>query len=233
VKVFLIRYSQTARAIRSDNSTLIDMTLVRLIHLLSHHPDFSLEPASLREFSVYINFFLDTIANRENVQFLFHIATRLKQVRDAQSPDKCENIYTLSDLTQHLVQAKCKAHSWPLAPFPGQSNLPPELFKSIPNAEMASEIMKKNYIPNEFLKELEKAHGSSQSKGEKANKKGRPKSTTQTPRKKRKVNAESSENSQATTRTLAPRAAKSKVQSMAIDSDSSENEDIDEDTDDS
>ncbi|RIB07172.1 hypothetical protein C2G38_456323 [Gigaspora rosea] len=63
--------------------------------------------------------------------------------------------------------------------------------------------MKKNYIPNEFLKELEKTHGSSQNKGEKANKKGRPKSTTQTPTKKRKVNAGPSENSQATTRTYA------------------------------
>ncbi|CAG8747158.1 21009_t:CDS:10, partial [Racocetra persica] len=191
VKVFLIRYSQTARTIRSDNSMLIDMTLVRLIHLLSHHPDFSCEPAGLREFTVYINFFLDTIADRENIQFLFHIATRLKQVRDAQSLDQCENIYTLSDLTQYLIQAKCKAHSWSSASFPGQSQLPPELFKNIPNAEVASEIMKKNYIPNEFLKELEKTHGSSQIRSEKASKKGRPKSTVQTPTKKRKVNPES------------------------------------------
>ncbi|CAG8667188.1 13334_t:CDS:10, partial [Cetraspora pellucida] len=167
VKVFLSRYSQTARTIRSDNSMLIDMTLARLIHLLSHHPDFSCELAGLREFTIYIDFFLDTIANRENIQFLFHIATRLKQVRDSQSLDQCENIYTLSDLAQYLIQAKCKAHSWPLAPFLGQSTLPPELFKNIPNAEVASEIMKKNYIPNEFLRELEKTHGSSQIKGEK------------------------------------------------------------------
>ncbi|RIB07171.1 armadillo-type protein, partial [Gigaspora rosea] len=130
----------------SDNSTLIDMTLVRLIHLLSHHPDFSCDPESLREFIVYINFFLETIANRENVQFLFHIVTRLKQVRDAQPLDKCENIYTLSDLTQHLIQTKCKTHSWSLSPFPGQSKLPSELFKSIPNAEVVSEVSIDLYI---------------------------------------------------------------------------------------
>jgi hypothetical protein len=43
----------------------------------------------------YIDFFLDTIANAENVSFLLYIAGRLKQVRDAQTLDQSEVIYTL------------------------------------------------------------------------------------------------------------------------------------------
>ena len=41
----------------------------------------------------YIGFFLDTIANADNVSLLSYMAGRLKQVRDAQSPDKSEVVY--------------------------------------------------------------------------------------------------------------------------------------------
>ncbi|RIA91799.1 armadillo-type protein [Glomus cerebriforme] len=91
VKVFLIRHSLASKTIR-DKSTHFEMSLVRLIHLLSHHPDFSREPDTLNEFVVYIDFFLDTIANAENVSLLSYMTGRLKQVRDAQTSDQSEVI---------------------------------------------------------------------------------------------------------------------------------------------
>jgi hypothetical protein len=41
----------------------------------------------------YIDFFLDTIANADNVSLLSYLAGRLKQARDAQSSDKSEVTY--------------------------------------------------------------------------------------------------------------------------------------------
>ncbi|CAG8736751.1 2768_t:CDS:10, partial [Funneliformis caledonium] len=89
VKAFLTRYSLASRTIR-DKSMHLEMSLAQLIHLLSHHPEFSREPNTLNEFVVYIDFYLDTIANAENVSLLSYIVGRLKQVRDVHSSDQCE-----------------------------------------------------------------------------------------------------------------------------------------------
>ncbi|RHZ63282.1 hypothetical protein Glove_330g114 [Diversispora epigaea] len=218
VKVFLIRQSREKKIIRNRNSVPIEMSLVRLIYILSHHPDFSREPKVLSEFVVYIDFFLETIANSENISFLLHISGRLKQVNDEQSLDQCENLCTLSDITQYLIRAKSKANSWALPAYPGQVELPSDLFKNLSSPEVIAETMKKNYIPNEFLKELEKTHSSTHHKSEKhkANKKSRKKSSaSQSSSKRRKVGADAPETSQSATRKTAPRAAKSKIKSMA------------------
>ncbi|CAJ0745043.1 23507_t:CDS:10 [Entrophospora sp. SA101] len=167
VKVFLTRQSRATGSIR-DKNLLFEMSLVRLIHLLSHHPDFSHELNVLSEFIVYIDFFLNTIADSENISYLFCLAGKLKQVRDKQSLEQSENLYLLSDLTQHLIRAKCKSFSWPLTDFPGDVNLPNDLFSKLSNPEIISQITTKNYIPNEFMKTFEKKHGSTHNKNDKA-----------------------------------------------------------------
>ncbi|CAJ0874580.1 5792_t:CDS:2, partial [Entrophospora sp. SA101] len=138
VKVFLTRQSRATGSIR-DKNLLFEMSLVRLIHLLSHHPDFSHELNVLSEFIVYIDFFLNTIADSENISYLFCLAGKLKQVRDKQSLEQSENLYLLSDLTQHLIRAKCKSFSWPLTDFPGDVNLPNDLFSKLSNPEIISQ----------------------------------------------------------------------------------------------
>ncbi|CAB4432910.1 unnamed protein product [Rhizophagus irregularis] len=230
VKVFLIRHSLASKAIR-DKSMHFEMSLVRLIHLLSHHPDFSREPDILNEFVAYIDFFLDTIANAENVSFLLYITGRLKQVRDAQTLDQSEvihihnNLYALSDLTEYLIRIKCKSCSWSLPTFPGHVKLPEDLFKNLPNPEVISEIMKKSYIPSEFLKILEKRHASTHSKSDKPKtiRKGR-KTSSQAPKKKRKINADTRGTPSISTRKSVPRAAKSNIKSMAVISTSSDDD---------
>ncbi|CAI2176405.1 15434_t:CDS:10 [Funneliformis geosporum] len=222
VGAFLTRYSLASRAIR-DKSMHLEMSLVQLIHLLSHHPDFSRETDTLNEFVVYIDFYLDTIANAENISLLSYLVCRLKHVRDVHSPDQCENLYILSDLSQYLIRIKCKSHSWTLLEFPGQVELPSNLFKSLPNPEVRSEIMKKNHIPNEFLKLLDmklESINSKSSKSEKSklNKRG-PKPSGQASNKKRKA-----DDYRGIPSTSTRKAAKSNIKSMAIISTSSEEE---------
>ncbi|CAG8540479.1 13092_t:CDS:10, partial [Acaulospora colombiana] len=170
----------------------------------------------------YIDFFLDTIANSENVSFLLYISGRLKQVRDAQSLDQSENLYALSDIAQYLIRAKSKANSWSLPAYPGQAKLPGDLFKSLPSPE----VMKRNYIPNEFLKELEKTHSSAQNKSEKSkiNKKSRKKTSNQSPPKRRRTSLE-------TPQPATRKAAKSKILSMADSADRSSDDQEDDESD--
>ncbi len=75
-----------------------ELLLVRLLHTLAHHPDFSTAHEDLLDLSKYvvlssffhqkanrcryIQFYLDLIATSENVSLLYHLATKGKTVRD-------------------------------------------------------------------------------------------------------------------------------------------------------
>lgn len=78
------------------------MIFIRLLHLLAHHPDFQLTEEAIPDiakyemFSVqksgpadkvcrYIDFYLDLICTSDNVGLLYHLATKAKTVRDAES----------------------------------------------------------------------------------------------------------------------------------------------------
>lgn len=60
-----------------------ELILVRLLRLLAHHPDFSNEAEDILTFAKYIDFYADCIASQENVPLLYHLAGKLKGVRDA------------------------------------------------------------------------------------------------------------------------------------------------------
>ncbi|CAG8466344.1 1004_t:CDS:10, partial [Ambispora gerdemannii] len=221
VKVFLIKHSVAAKAQRDNTTLIFEMSLVRLIHLLSHTD--LLESNQLLRATKYVEFFLETIANAENISFLYYIAGRIKQFQDLHAqedpenlhaPKKSDNLYILSDLTQHIIREKCKAASWILPSYPGQVKLPADLFASLPTTEKMKEVMEKNYLPADFIKMLEKKQPTAHSKQEKAMKKPRSTSSTkksQSPKKRRKIDT----NKPVTpTRRTTPRAAKSKVLSM-------------------
>lgn len=93
----------------------IEVLLVRLIHLLAHHPDFSTDVEDLKTFSRYsylylsmprssfpvvisdiclasincryLEFFLDCVATKENVSLLYYLSLKVKTVRDARSSE--------------------------------------------------------------------------------------------------------------------------------------------------
>ncbi|KAI0938430.1 hypothetical protein AcW1_001836 [Taiwanofungus camphoratus] len=136
------------RAIRLAN---FEMIFVRLLHLLAHHPDFSVAEENLPDIAKYIEFYLDLIANAENVPLLYHLAMKAKTVRDAESHTYSENLYAASELAQYLIKARAKAHSWSLESYPGKVRLPGDILRPLPNAEAANEILKTVYLPANTL----------------------------------------------------------------------------------
>ncbi|KAG0089620.1 hypothetical protein BGZ92_004499 [Podila epicladia] len=99
----------------------------------------------------YIEFYLDTMANSENISLIFYIASLLKTVRFSNLHESNENLYALSDLAQYLIQEKSRSHNWTLTSHPGQVALPRELYSTLASSEGSVEISKKSYLSAEWV----------------------------------------------------------------------------------
>ncbi|CEG69090.1 hypothetical protein RMATCC62417_05229 [Rhizopus microsporus] len=141
--------------IKQAESTVLDSSLVRLVHLLAHHPDFTITTEDLMVFAQYIRFFLSCVATAENVSFLYHIAQKIKLSKDMVSAELSDNSYVLSDMTSLLIKYKCKESSWPLNAYAGRVTLQSKLYKSLPPGAVQNETMEKSYLPQAFIEKLE------------------------------------------------------------------------------
>ncbi|KAF9571866.1 hypothetical protein EC968_010594 [Mortierella alpina] len=99
VRGFLIQQSRGQAGAEDSKLMLNELSLARLLHLLANHPDFVITGRSeadvftetTKQHSVddlnltarYIEFYLETMANSENVSLIFYIVTLLKTVRFA------------------------------------------------------------------------------------------------------------------------------------------------------
>jgi len=133
-----------------------EMTFPRLLHLLAHHPDFEMTHASLVEMSRYIKFYTFTVATTDNISLIFHLAEKLKTIRDAESDQYSERVYALSDLSQRVIQSYAKSRSWTLTNIPaGKTKLPSDIFHPLPDAATANKILRTRYLPEETYQWLE------------------------------------------------------------------------------
>jgi sister-chromatid-cohesion protein PDS5 len=67
---------------RFSTLEVLDTSLVRLIHMLAHHPDFTESVEDLMIFSQYFRFYLNCVATASNVSFLYHVAQKIKLSKD-------------------------------------------------------------------------------------------------------------------------------------------------------
>ncbi|KAF9941901.1 hypothetical protein BGZ67_003731 [Mortierella alpina] len=167
VRGFLIQQSKSQAGAEDSKLMLNELSLARLLHLLANHPDFVITRSNednvfaeaTKQHSVddlnltarYIEFYLETITNSENVSLIFYIATLLKTVRLVNLNEDTQNLYILSDLTQYLVQERSRSHNWILTSYPGQVKLPRELFAPLGHTDLSVEISKKNYLSLEWV----------------------------------------------------------------------------------
>ncbi|OLL23274.1 Sister chromatid cohesion protein pds5 [Neolecta irregularis DAH-3] len=143
-----------AAQLRSRKLHHLELGLPRLVHLLAHHPDFSDSAQDLLEFSRYFTFYLETVANVENVSLLFHLAQRTKQVCDAIEPDNSKNIYALSDMAQVLIKSKADQMGWIMQTYPQKVKLDKDIFKTLADSTTAAEIARKSFLPPDILSSL-------------------------------------------------------------------------------
>ena len=133
----------------SSTNTVMESVFARLLSLLAHHPDYDATAEDLVDFARYILFYLHPVATEENISLIYHIAQRLKQMRDAinPSPQYDDNLYHMSDLAQLTIRKFEEAHSWNIQTMPGKMRLPHSLFTEVRNHEEAQQIAEKNYLP--------------------------------------------------------------------------------------
>lgn len=70
---------------KESSTELLEFSYLRLLHSLSHHPDFANDLETLQLFSKYIEFFLETIGTADSISYLYIVSGQLKVVRDALS----------------------------------------------------------------------------------------------------------------------------------------------------
>lgn len=67
----------------------------------------------------------------------------------------------MSDLACSLIDSKCKEASWSLVPNEVRVTLHSDrLYRKLPSTTIQAETIKKNYLPNEYVQQLEKEHKS-------------------------------------------------------------------------
>ncbi|EFP78251.2 uncharacterized protein PGTG_04207 [Puccinia graminis f. sp. tritici CRL 75-36-700-3] len=150
LKSITSRLSITGPQMRTQ---MFETTILYLLHALAHHDDFGTETRDLENFTIYIDFFVESVGNSENASLLYHLAGQLKTVKDRQDNKYPEALYMLSDLAQLVIRAKARDHHWVLPTYPGHVKLPDDLFKGL-SSEEALEVSKKDYLPEEFVKKF-------------------------------------------------------------------------------
>ncbi|PYI04345.1 ARM repeat-containing protein [Aspergillus sclerotiicarbonarius CBS 121057] len=187
-------FSQQTNGKRSDQ-TAMESLFSRLLSLLAYHPDYppadvdeSTRIAELADFSRYILFYLQGVANEHNLSLIFHIAQRVKQTRDGitKSDEISTRLHTLSDLAQATIRRFADIYSQQrkfggaaggtniLQTYPGKMGVPSSIFAPMSSHREAQEVADKNFFPEEgedlldrIVRSVMKTKGGSQSAAKK------------------------------------------------------------------
>ncbi|KIL63535.1 hypothetical protein M378DRAFT_192889 [Amanita muscaria Koide BX008] len=124
----------------------LEMTFIRLLHLLAHHPDFNTVPDDLMDIAKYIQFYLDLVASTETISLLYHIAMKGKTLRDAESHSHSENFYIICEIAQELIKARAHQNSWSVQSYPGKVTMPADILRALPNPETTNKVVKTVYL---------------------------------------------------------------------------------------
>ena len=135
------RYFQEAR------QNVLEGVIARLISLLAHHPDYSADADDLVDHARYIIFFLSNVATESSLGLINKYAERVKQTLDGIDPEKSENLYVLSDLTQATIRKFQQRKGWIFETYADKVGVPQGLYSPLPSHDVALEIARKQYIP--------------------------------------------------------------------------------------
>lgn len=144
-----------ARYYAESKKMVMEGIMGRLVPLLAHHPDYSSDTEDLRDFANYFFFYLSAVATEENISLIYRYAERVKQTRDGINPEASEHLYILSDLAQSVIRKFQERRNWSFQAWPGKVGLPTGLYLALPSSEVAQEIAKKQYIPEELDEKLD------------------------------------------------------------------------------
>jgi sister-chromatid-cohesion protein PDS5 len=146
-----------AKVFIEKKSHVMESIFARLLSLLAHHPDYSTDPAELKDHARYILYYITTVASEENLGLIYKYAERVKQARDGISAKNSDRLYVMSDLAQAVIRKWEEKKGWSMQVWPAKVGLPTGLFAALPSHEVAQEIAEKQYLPDnmdDLLNEL-------------------------------------------------------------------------------
>lgn len=144
-----------ARFFRDAKQNVMESTMGRLISLLAHHPDYSIEVDDLIDHARYLLYYVSNVATEANFGMIYKYAERVKQTRDGITPSESERLYVLSDLAQSILKKWQDKKNWIFQAFPGKVGLPIGLYTALPSHDVAQEIAAKQYLPEGFDQQLD------------------------------------------------------------------------------
>ncbi|KAM0434424.1 hypothetical protein ACHAPT_003520 [Fusarium lateritium] len=144
-----------ARSLAEAKRRVLESIMSRLIPLLAHHPDYSSDVNDLADFANYFLFYLSTCATEENISLIYKYAERVKQTRDAITPEASERLYVLSDLATAVTRKWQEKKNWVFQAYPNKVGMPQGLVQALTSNEEAREIAKKQYTPDELDEKLD------------------------------------------------------------------------------
>ncbi|KAL1605135.1 Sister chromatid cohesion protein pds5 [Paraconiothyrium brasiliense] len=151
----LTTWIRSRRAIfTSRKETVLETSVfARLLSLLAHHPDLADDENSLTEIVKYVLFYLKTVATEDNLALIYHMAGRVKSVKDGVTPSResDDRLYIMSDLAQMAILSWEENNNWSMQTFPGKQKLPAGIFRSLESHERGQAIASKQYIPADFI----------------------------------------------------------------------------------
>lgn len=170
----------TYQRLEGKKDMTFERALARLIHGIAHNERFldhiSTEDETadftgiLRglEFALkFIMMYLTAISKDENISFLYYIASRVKQYRDAtissssyedaNTPLEAVNLYRVAELCQLLIKEHADQMKYTLQTWPGKLKLPTDIFSPMENFEEALKIIGRQYISDDIQLELRRA----------------------------------------------------------------------------
>ncbi|KAF1822478.1 uncharacterized protein K489DRAFT_381241 [Dissoconium aciculare CBS 342.82] len=150
-----IRARAAAYAQRQEG--ILEGVFPRFLSLLAHHDDFGTETDDLVDSVEYIMFYLKNVATETNLPHIYKFAQAMKAmgIQDRIDPNKSENLYVLSDLSEAIIRQYQEIRGWSLPVLPGKPALPQGLFSRIHSTAMAQEISEKRFLPEDMIDRLE------------------------------------------------------------------------------
>ncbi|BGP34804.1 Sister chromatid cohesion protein pds5 [Rhodotorula toruloides] len=161
LKESILTYARSRKRLPDqERQALWEQPFLRLIHLLAHHPDLDpdvehVEAESIKFMARYLEEYIDIFATSENVSYLYHLALKVKTVRDKQSRVFDKNLYLLSELSQHLLKRHATRHSWPIPTYPKQASLPTDIFAPLGDNDEVKKVLKTTFLDEEVLGKIE------------------------------------------------------------------------------
>lgn len=124
----------------------------------------------------YVEYYLECVANQENVSLLYEIAGRIKATRDRLPEDLSEvchntlsgqahrtnaalqNLYMMSEVAQYLINRLARDRNWSISQVaPGATRLPPDLYLPLQSKDEIAQIQKITYLTPELRTALDNA----------------------------------------------------------------------------